>query len=466
MNENPGNSKEADADERYERMTTKPVQGLILSMAIPAICSMVITSLYSFADTYFVSRLGTSVQAAPGIAQPLFLIIQAVSLTFAVGAGSVVARKLGERETEEAKQVVSTSFFLAVLIGIVIGVISLIFLEPMMLLFGATATILPFARDYAFYVILATPFFSATFVLNFVIRGEGNARLSTFGTALGAVVNVLLDPLLIFVFHMGIKGAAVATSISQIISFLVLFGYMKRGKCITRISFKYFTLKPALLKEILKIGSPDFFRTCLSSVAGIMLNHAAAGYGDATLAGMTVVTRIINILFGIMTGFGQGYQPMCGYCFGAKLFGRVRQGLWFTMKVAFVTIGTTALLGCIFAGRIMTFFQPSDQEFIRTGTLILRTQLIVLIPATVTITANMLFQACGKALQSSILALSRNGVFFIPLILMLPGYFGLNGVIAAQPLSDIITFLISLPMLYYVLKEMKRQDKRGSSCAS
>lgn len=451
---------DADAEAKYERMTTKPVQGLILSMAVPAICSMIITSLYSFADTYFVSRLGTSVQAAPGIAQPLFLIIQAVSLTFAVGAGSVVARKLGERENEEASEVVSTSFFLSIIIGMIIGCFSLIFLEPMMVLFGATPTILPSAYDYAFYVILATPFFSATFVLNFVIRGEGNAKLSVFGTVIGAVVNMILDPLFIFVFHMGIKGAAIATSISQIISFAVFFGYMMKGSCITRIKWRYFTLRPSLLKEVLKIGSPDFFRTCLSSVAGIMLNNAAGVYGDATLAGMTVVTRIVNILFGILTGFGQGYQPVCGYCYGAKLYSRVKQGLKFTMGAAFVTIGAIALGGCIFAYQIMTFFQPEDEEFIRTGSLILRTQLIVLIPATVTITANMLFQACGKALQSSVLALSRNGVFFIPMILILPGIYGLKGVIAAQPVADIITFLLSLPMLYYVLKEMTELEKK------
>lgn len=444
------------ASAKYVKMTTGPVSGLILSMAGPAICSMIVSSLYNFADTYFVSQLGTSAQAAPGIAMPLFLMIQAVSLTFAVGGGSVVARKLGAKQSEDASKVVSTAFFLSIMIGTVIGVMSLLFLSPMMVLFGATPTILPYAFEYAFYVILATPFFSATFVLSFVIRGEGSARIAVMGTVCGAVLNVILDPILIFGFQMGIRGAAVATSISQAASFAVLLGFMMRGKCITRIKWKFFTLDMALIKEIVKIGAPDFYRTCLASVAGILLNTAARQYGDATLAGMTVVSRIINILFGILTGFGQGFQPLCGYCFGAKLYGRVRKGLWFTMSVALATIGVVAVAGCIFARPIMAVFQPEDEEFIRVGSLILRTQLVVLVPATVTITANMLFQSCGKALQSSVLALSRNGVFFIPLILILPGIFGLNGVIASQPVADCITFLLSLPMLTHVLRGMPK----------
>ena len=444
-------------------MTTKPVPGLIISMAIPSICSMVVSSIYNFADTYYVSQLSTSAAAGPGIAQPLFLIIQAISLALAVGAGSYSARSLGRQDKETASRTVSTAFFVSVFIGTIMGIFSIIFLTPLMRAFGATDTILPYAVDYALYVILATPFFSATFVMSYAIRQEGNVRLAVAGQLTGAIVNIILDPILIFACDMGIVGAAVATSVSQIISFTIMFQYMVRGKCVVSLKWKYITMKASLLWEIIRVGSPDLFRTCLASVAAILLNNACNPYGDAALASMTVVNKITTVIVSILMGFGQGFMPMCGYNYGARLYQRVKEGFRFTMIVGLVAMAVLFALASIFASPIMRLFRADDLEFISIGSTILRAQMSALLPATVTIIANMLFQACGKAWQSAVVALSRNGIMFIPLILVLPRLLGLNGVIWAQPSADMITFVVVLLMLVGVFRDLHKLEQEKAA---
>lgn len=447
-------NNQADAQERFLKMTTTPVSKLIISMAIPAICSQIVTALYNFADTYFVSSIGTSATAAPGIAMPLLMIIQAISLMLAIGAGSLAARQLGAQKNIDANKTISTAFFLSVIIGTIIGTVALLFLEKIMILCGATETILPYAYDYAFWIILATPFYSATFVLSAIVRQEGNVRLSVIGTISGAVVNCILDPILIFVFDMGIIGAAVATSLSQIVSFAILFSHMAGGKCVLKLSWKYFSPKWGIISDILKIGSPDLFRTGLLSVANILLNNAAAAYGDAPLAGMGIVSKIINILVMVLMGFGQGYQPMCGYCYGARLYKRVKEGLWFSMRICISILTVSSVAAYIAAPQIIAIFRADDPEVINIGSQILRSHVAVLPLATVTIIANMLFQSCGKAVKSGLVALSRNGLALIPMIILLPKLIGLSGVIWAQPVADAITFVIALFMLVDELREL------------
>ena len=457
-------SIDADAQARFQKMTSAPVAKLIISMAIPAICSQIVTSLYNFADTYFVSGIGTSATAAPGIAMPLLMIIQAVSLMLAVGAGSLAARQLGAKKNQDANKTISTAFFLSVFIGTAIGIISLIFLEDIMILCGATETILPYAYDYAFWIILATPFYSATFVLSAVVRQEGNIRLSVIGTIAGAVVNCVLDPLLIFGFDLGIVGAAVATSLSQIVSFVILWSHMAGGKCVLKLSWKYFSPDWVTISDILKIGSPDLFRTGLLSVANILLNNAAAMYGDAPLAGMGIVTKIVNIMVMILMGFGQGYQPMCGYCYGARLYGRVKEGLWFSLRVCIIALSALSIGAFAFAPEIIAIFRADDPEVINIGSQILRSHVVVLPFATVTIIANMLFQSCGKAFKSGLVALSRNGLALIPMILLLPRIFKLDGVVWAQPVADAITFVIALFMLADELRKLNRLEGEMTEC--
>lgn len=455
-----------NSQDKFLQMTTKPVPGLIISMAIPSIVSMVVSSIYNFADTYYVSKLSTSAAAGPGVAQPLFLIIQALSLALAVGAGSYSARSLGRQDKETASRTISTAFILSVAIGTVMGIFSIIFLTPLMKAFGATDTVLPYAVNYALYVILATPFFSATFVMSYAIRQEGNVRLAVTGQMTGAIVNIVLDPILIFVFKMGIVGAAVATSLSQIISFTILFQYIVRGKCVVRLKLAYFTLKKDLIWEIVRVGSPDLFRTFLASTAAILLNNACNPFGDAALASMTVCNKITGVIVSMLMGFGQGFMPMCGYNYGARLYNRVKEGFRFTMAVGLVAMGVLFALASIFAPSIMRAFQPNDPEFIRIGSMVLRAQMAALLPATVTIIGNMLFQACGKAWQSAVVALSRNGIMFIPLILTLPRLFQLNGVIWSQPTADMITFVVVLFMLAGVFRGLKKlEDEKANEVA-
>lgn len=448
----------ADPAIRYQLMTTEKVPKLIISMAIPAIISQIVSSLYSLADTYFVSSIGTAATAAPGVAFPILLIIQAISLMFAVGAGSLASRQLGATENEEANKTVSTAFFLSVFIGTLLGIVCLILLKPIMVLCGATDTILPYACDYAFWIILATPFYSASFVLSYVIRQEGNVRLATIGTITGAIVNCILDPLFIYVFNWGIVGAAVATSLSQIVSFAIMFTHIIRGKCVLKLSWKYFSVKWNRLWEICKVGAPNLFQSALLVVGQIMLNNAAKAYGDAPLAGMNVVTKVANIIILSLNGFGQGFQPMCGYCYGAKLYERIKEGLWFTLKAGMTIIVVLSTISYILAPEIIGLFRAGDAEVIDVGSKIMRAHMVVMPFYTITVVANMMFLSCGEALKAAIVTLARNGIVFIPLILILPKLFYLNGVIWAQPLSDAITFIISSVLLVVELKTLSQKE--------
>lgn len=454
-------NKSNDPELRFKRMTTEPVSKLIISMAIPAILSQIVSSLYSLADTYFVSSIGTSATAAPGVAFPVLLIIQAFSLMLAIGSGSYAARQLGKKDNAGANRTISTAFFISVFVGTILGIICLIFLKPIMVMCGATPTILPYACDYAFWVILATPFYSATFVLAHVVRQEGNVRLATIGTISGAIINIILDPILIFVFDLGIIGAAVATSLSQIVSFSILFSHIATDKCVLKLRWKNFKIEKQTMLEIFKIGSPNLYQSVLLIIAQIMLNNAASVYGDAPLAGMNIVTRVGNIIVLSLNGFGQGFQPMCGFCYGAKLYKRVIDGLWFTIRIGLLVIVVLSTVAFILSPQIIGVFNSAnDPEVVRIGTIILRTHLIVMPLLTVTTVSNMLFLSCGKALKASILALARNGIIFIPLILTLPMLFNLNGVIAAQPVADAITFVIALTMLLNELKKLRLLQKQ------
>ncbi|MFA6935613.1 MAG: MATE family efflux transporter [Sphaerochaetaceae bacterium] len=454
------NKLEADPEKRYIKMTTEPVARLIISMAIPAIFSQIVTSLYNLADTFFVSSLGTAATAATGIAFPIMLFIQAVSLMLAIGSGSLAARQLGQKNTDSANTTISTAFFISVFVGTAIGIVSLVFLKPLMILCGATETILPYAYDYAFWIIIATPFYSATFVLAHVVRQEGNVRLATIGTVAGAVLNCALDPLLIFGFKMGIVGAAVATSLSQIVSFLILFSHIAGDKCVLKLRWKYFHPDKKTLAEIIKVGSPNLFQSVLLVVGQILLNNAARVYGDAPLAGMNIVTKISHIIILSLNGFGQGFQPMCGYCYGARMYKRVKEGFWFTIRVGLLVIVALSLVAFVFSDQIIGVFNSyQNADVQRIGKLILRAQLLVMPFVTITTVTNMLFLSCGKALKAGTIALARNGIVFFPLIIILPRLFQLNGVIVAQPVADAITFVIGLLMLADELRKMNALEK-------
>lgn len=462
--------KKADAEERFDMMTKTPVPKLIVRLAIPSIFSMIVNSLYNLVDTYFVAKLGTSAAAGPGICMPVFQTIQAVSLMFAMGGASFAARSLGAKDLDSANRSVSTSFFLSVISGTIMGTLSLIFITPLMRFCGATETILPYSVNYATWVIIASPFFSATFVLNQAIRQEGNVALAVIGTMTGAVVNCFLDPLLMFVFDLGIVGAALATSISQFISFCILFSFVLRDRCVVKIRPRFFSPNKKIMTEILTVGAPNLFQTFLGSASMILLNTAAADAGgDVALASMSITGKITNMMTSAIMGFAQGFQPVCSYCYGAKIFSRIREGFKFCLTVCTSILVAIAIIGCIFAEPVVIAFRD-DPEVVRIGALFLRMHLLVMPFLMAVMVGNMLFQACGKGKQAMVTSLMRQGFVFIPLILILPRIlpadvqvFGISlrlfGVYLTPSIADWFTLVVTMVLVSKIFASFKKEEQ-------
>ena len=443
--------------DNYLYLTTTPVPRLIVSLAVPTIISMLVTSFYNMADTYFVGKINTQSTAAVGIVFSVMSIIQAVGFFFGHGSGNYISRKLGAQETGNAEKMAATGFFWALFMGIFLAVVGLIFLTPLSLALGSTPTILPYTEKYLGIILLGAPFMTASLVLNNQIRFQGNAAYAMVGIVSGAVINVILDPILIFVFDMGISGAALATVISQICSFSLLL-YMGRKGGNIRIRFKNFTPSLAFIKEIIGGGTPSLARQGLASVATILLNVAAGAYGDAAIAGMSIVTRIAMFINAFLIGFGQGFQPVCGFNYGAGLYARVRQGFWFCVKVGFIFLLVCALAGMGFAEEIVSLFRKGDQDVIAVGAAALRWQFITFPLGSWIVMSNMMLQTIRKPVKATIISSARQGLFFIPLIFILSHYLGLQGVEMCQAVADLLTFILAIPLTCSVLNEMKRKQ--------
>lgn len=444
---------------RHKKMTETPIPKLICTLAVPTIISMLTTSFYNLVDTFFVSKLGTSATAAVGVIFSIMALIQAIGFTFGVGSGSFVSRLLGAKRGEEANEVASTAFFSAMAVGGLMMVFGLLFLDQLVILLGATPTIAPFAQDYARVILYGAPFMTALFVMNNNLRSEGSAALSMIGVVAGAIINIVLDPIFIFVFDMGIAGAAWATVISQIVSFFILLSHFRHGRSNITLHIKKISKKASVYGEILKIGSPSLFRQGLASVAGILLNVAGAAFGDAAIAGMSIVNRVMMFLQSVLMGFGQGFQPVAGFSWGAKRYDRLHQGYTFCLKLGVVAMAVVALGGFVFAEPIVSIFRKDDPQVIAVGTLAMRMACVMLPLQAYTIITNMLFQSIGRAKSAAILALSRQGLCFIPLIWLLPKYFDILGVQMAQPIADLGTFLIAFPLSISIIREIKKLQK-------
>lgn len=447
-------------EEKIVYMTTRPVKPLICELAVPTIISMLVTTFYNVADTFFVGKINTQATAATGIVFSIMTFIQAVSFFFGHGSGNYISRKLGAREFKEANIMASDGFFGAFIAGAAIEIAGLIFLEPIAVFLGSTPTILPYTKTYLSIILLGTPFVTSSFVLNNQLRFQGSASYAMVGIVSGAVLNVFLDPLFIFVFRLGIRGAAWATIISQICSFILLFiGSYKGGNI--HIHFRNFHPTFYYLKEITRGGFPSLCRQGLASVSGILLNHAAAAYGgiyqDAAIAGFSIVSRFMVFANSALIGFGQGFQPVCAMNYGAGKYDRVREAFKFCVKYATLFLILVAIGSSVFAEKIVTLFRDSDPDVIKIGTLVLRLQSAVLPFSAWIILSNMMLQSIGKAVKASLVAASRHGLFFIPLIFILPKFLGLFGVQICQTVSDTLSLLLSIPLTLSVLKEMKNQ---------
>ncbi len=440
-------------ERKFHQMTETPVGRLICRLALPCIVSMLITSFYNMADTYFVGMLDSnSATGAVGVVFSLMAVIQAVGFFYGHGSGNYISRELGSHHTEEASKMASTGFFFALLSGAVICVLGLIFLEPLTYLLGSTETILPYAKSYLRIILIGAPWMTASLVLNNQLRFQGSAAYGMIGITIGAVLNIALDPLFIFVFHMGIAGAALATIISQFVSFCTLLIQCTKGGNIA-IHFSNFAPKWYYFRLIVQGGLPSLGRQGLASLSTICLNRAAGPYGDAAIAAMSVVQRIAMFGGSAMIGFGQGFQPVCGFNYGAKLYERVKQGFWFCVKVSALFLLCVSALGAFFAPQLIALFRD-DPQVIAFGTTALRLQCLTFPLLSWVVMSNMMTQAIGKTVPATFLAVARQGLFFIPTVLILPLFLDFFGVQITQSISDILSFLCAVPLQLHVMQEM------------
>lgn len=449
-------------EQKRIRMTTEPVKGLICRLAVPTIISMLVTTFYNMADTFFVGKLNnTSATGAVGVVFSLMAIIQAVGFFFGHGSGNYISRKLGSNEAESAERMAATGFVYAFLSGVLMMAAGLVFLEPLAKLLGATQTIMPYAKDYMRVILLGAPLMCASLVLNNQLRFQGNAFYAMVGLSSGAVLNIALDPLLIFTFDMGVMGAAVATVISQAVSFFLLWFGCNRSDSL-KIHLRNFTPRADLLLEIARGGTPSLGRQGLNSIAVMCLNHMMGSFGDAAIAAMAIVSRITMFISSAMIGFGQGFQPVCGFSYGARKYGRVREAFYFCLKVAAVFLLVTGAIGFVLAPHVVALFQKNDAEVLRIGALALRCQLVTLPLMSYVVLANMMLQTIGKVGRATLLATARQGLCFIPAVLLLPRFFDMWGVLLAQPVADVCSFIIAIPVTTAILLEMRRATDKNN----
>ncbi len=444
-------------DEKYIRMTQTPIPKLITSLGLPTIASMLITSIYNMADTYFVGTLGKSASGAIGVVFSLMSIFQAIGFTFGQGSGSNISQYLGKKDTEAATRISSVGVFSSFLIGMVISITGLWLMDPLMYFLGSTETIFPHARSYALYILLAAPFFTTSCTLNNILRYEGMSIYAMIGLGLGGILNMILDPLFILGFHMGTAGAGLATGLSQMVSFFILLSMFLTGKTESKIRFKVFVSSFRNITRILSIGFPALLRQGLGSLATLVLNHQAGIYGDAAVAAMSIVNRITQFVFSVVIGIGQGFQPVAAFNYGAKKFDRVKKGYWFTVAAGEVMVFILAGLCFLFANPLAAMFQP-DPSVVQLVVPTLRIHCFGCLTLPVSMAGNMMFQSTGKAGRSAILSALRSGLCFIPMALVLPVFLELLGIRIAQPIADFITFFVTVPFVLQFLRQITGKE--------
>ena len=448
------------ANAQYIKMTQTPIPKLISMLAAPTVASMLVSSVYNLADTFFVGQLhSNSATGAVGVVYSLMAILQAFGFMVGMGSGSIISRHLGRRQAAGADRVASSGFFTSLCCGAALGALGLVFLRPLMRLLGATETILPYACDYAKYILMAAPLMTASCTMNNILRYEGKAALAMVGLTTGGVLNMALDPLFIFGFDLGISGAAIATALSQCVSFLLLLSMFLFKKSQLRLSARLAAREAAAYRTILACGLPSFARQSLGSVATALLNlQAGLCGGDAAVAAMSVVGRIFMFVFSVMLGIGQGFQPVAGYNYGAGKYARLRQAFRFTLLLGEGCVALTAVGAFAAAPWLIQAFR-NDPQVIEIGVFACRLQCCAMLLVPAGTCANMLFQSIGQSGAATFLSSLRQGVYYLPLILLLPAAIGLTGVQIAQPLADAGTFVTAIPFLVRFFARLPREDR-------
>lgn len=443
---------------KYDKMTNAPIKWLVTTLAIPTVITMLVSAVYNMADSYFVGKIDTASVASIGIVFSIMTLLQAVGFSLGNGSGILISNLLGQKDKDKAKIYANTAFYLAILFGIFLAIIGLFFSNQISVMLGAAESTKKATAEYLKIILLGSPFILGSFVMNNQLRYQGSAIYSMAGIMSGSLINIALDPLFIFNFNLGVKGAALATVISQVIGFIILLCGTFRGENI-RMSPKCFKCNRTVIGEIAKNGLPSLSRQGVQTIANICLNFAAAPFGDAAVAGMSVFNRVMFLGFAVVIGIGQGYQPVCSFNNGAKRYDRVYEGYKFTAIVTTCFITAASIIEFIFAPDLIAIFRD-DAEVIEIGAAALRYECIVLPLIGYCTSSNMLMQSLEMSGKATVLALARQGIFFIPLIFLLPKFMGSNGVALVQPLADGLSFLLTLVLTRPVVNKLKSSLKK------
>ena len=447
---------------QYDKMTKQPVGSLVITLGIPTTISMLVTNIYNMVDTMFVGKLGTSASGAVGIVFGFMSILQAFGFLFGQGAGSIISRRLGNKDEDSASVVASTAFFSSMFMGLLIGILGTVFNTKMVYLLGSTDTILPYAKTYSLFILAAAPFMTSTFTMNNILRFEGKASLSMVGLMTGAILNMVGDPILMFGLDMGIAGAGLSTAISQFVSFCVLLSMFLSGKTQSKLSVRKITREFNVLFDIVATGFPSLVRQGLQAVSTMILNQQARIYGDAAVAAMSIVSRISFFIFAVGLGIGQGFQPVCGFNYGARKFSRVKEAFSFTLVAGEVLLGMFAVAGLLFSNQAIAVFRD-DAEVIAFGTPALRYQCMALFLNPLIVLSNMTLQSTGQRAWATFLSMMRSGLYLIPMIYILTYTMGARGIQLAQPVSDVLSFATALPVIVNFIRKLP-EDERETVC--
>ena len=442
---------------QFKKMTEAPVGKLIISLGIPTTISMLITNLYNMADSFFVSNISISAGGATSIVFGLMSILQAFGFMFGHGSGSYISRALGAKDNEKASIYATTGVLSGFLSGLIIQIIGLSFLEPLMRLLGSTETILPYSKDYGLCILISAPFMTTSCVLNNILRYEGRANLAMLGLTTGGILNIILDPIFIFVLDLGILGAGIATALSQFISFCILSFFFIKGATQSKISPKYLSKDFKYFKNVILTGLPSFCRQGLNSVSTMILNSQCKPYGDEVIASIGYVARITGLIFSVGLGIGQGFQPFSGYNYGAKKYKRLKQGTLFTLFFGGGFLALLSIFYFIFAPTVISIF-GEDTSVIEIGSKALRFYCISLIFFPISVVTTMLFQSIGKNISALILSCLQSGLLFIPLCIILTFFFNVLGIQISQPIAYTLSSFVSTPYLISFLKKLPNED--------
>ena len=440
-----------NAELHYKKMTETPVAKLIISMGVPTTISMLITNIYNMADTYFVGTMGESAQAATGVMFTLQTIIQGVGFMLGHGSGSFLSKSLADKDTDKASEYVSSAFYAAAFVGLAIMALGLIFLRPMVMFLGSTETIAPHAMDYGMWILIACPFILCSLILNIGLRYEGKAFYAMFGLTTGGVLNIFGDYLLVHKMQLGVYGAGLATAVSQMISFLILW-VMFHKMAQSSLKLRNMSRKPSIYLNICRVGLPSMIRQGVNAFTAGIMNNMTKAFGDVAIAAMSVVSKYAMFLMCVGLGMGQGYQPFASFNYQAKKYDRVKKGLIFLVVFALIFIGTISIASMCFAEQIVELFQKNPQV-IEIGARALRFYAFGMIFMSFSVPVNMLYQSIQKPTISSVLSLMRAGAITIPMLLILVPIIGITGVQIAQPTADVISGLVSIPFIIRFLRQ-------------